>query len=245
MSHIYGQDRAIQLKINSDDIIWRQDRTGQYRYSLRLAAMTFSQYRTGQYSKRSTVMTPYQDLTGQTPYCRITNNCVICGEDRTVYILRITDDDVRNNQTVMYVDQPIQKYSFRSPAQWLLITCCSQNEKNEQIFLGQVRAANEKDRSGQLRNLKGRQYDVKGMYHRIWITRSPRLTFCRPKLLQILSPCVCCCVSWGRRNSWRGRGFQQQQWVGAADDTQGDRNWSSSGRQKDKHGLLVVIHILW
>ncbi len=28
------------------------------------------------------------------------------------------------------------------------------------------------------------------------------------------------------------------------DDTQGDRNWSSLGRQKEKHGLLVIIHIL-
>ncbi len=32
---------------------------------------------------------------------------------------------------------------------------------------------------------------------------------------------------------------------GAADDTQGDRNWSSLGRQKEKRGLLVIIHILW
>jgi hypothetical protein len=35
--------------------------------------------------------------------------------------------------------------------------------------------------------------------------------------------------------------------VGAADDTQtpGDRDWSSLERQKGKHGLLLMIHILW
>jgi hypothetical protein len=33
--------------------------------------------------------------------------------------------------------------------------------------------------------------------------------------------------------------------VGSCRDTQGDRNWSSLGRQKDKRGLLVIIHILW
>jgi hypothetical protein len=41
-----------------------------------------------------------------------------------------------------------------------------------------------------------------------------------------------------------GGGGQQQQGVGTTDNTQGDRNWSSLGRHKDKLGLSVIIHIL-
>jgi hypothetical protein len=51
-------------------------------------------------------------------------------------------------------------------------------------------------------------------------------------------------VSWGKGNSWQGRGVSSSRGVGAAEDKHGDRNWSSLGRQKDKRGLLVIIHIL-
>ncbi len=47
---------------------------------------------------------------------------------------------------------------------------------------------------------------------RVWIiTRSPRLSLCRPKLLQILSPCVLSAYSWrgGRASSSREWGSRQ------------------------------------
>jgi hypothetical protein len=68
---------------------------------------------------------------------------------------------------------------------------------------------------------------------RIWINnRSPRSIFCCPKLLQILSPCVS-----GGGETAGGRGVSA-----VAGD--GERIWSSLGRQKVKPGLLFIIHIL-
>jgi hypothetical protein len=70
----------------------------------------------------------------------------------------------------------------------------------------------------------------------------PCLTFCSPKLLQILSPVYCLlppppatvvCPG-GRGNSWKGGGggFSSSRRWGSTDDTQGERVWSSLGRQK-------------
>jgi hypothetical protein len=75
------------------------------------------------------------------------------------------------------------------------------------------------------------------------INRSSRLTFCRPKLLHILSPCVlsppppphtiadlplpASCFSSPRHSVHR------------------ERIWSSFRRQKVERGLLLLIHILW
>jgi hypothetical protein len=46
------------------------------------------------------------------------------------------------------------------------------------------------------------------------------------------------CMCGGRGNSWRAGGE-------GGDITQGERVWSSLGRQKVKPGLLLIIHILW
>jgi hypothetical protein len=52
--------------------------------------------------------------------------------------------------------------------------------------------------------------------------------------------------SLGRRNSWRAGVVNiSRGWGGGGtDSTQGDRICSSLGRQKVKHGLLLIIHIL-
>jgi hypothetical protein len=53
--------------------------------------------------------------------------------------------------------------------------------------------------------------------------QNPMLTFCRPKLLQILSPCV---PSPPPPPCWQGGGEgQQKQGVGGADNTHEERIW--------------------
>jgi hypothetical protein len=54
-----------------------------------------------------------------------------------------------------------------------------------------------------------------------------------------LSLCV-----WGEGKQLAGRGWSAAAGSGGgADSTQGDRIWSSLGRQKARCGLLLIIHI--
>jgi hypothetical protein len=78
---------------------------------------------------------------------------------------------------------------------------------------------------------------------RIWINnRSPRSTFCRWKLLHILSPCV---LSTSPHpllllTSLRSPAVVPPPHI----HVQGERIWSSFTRQKAERGLLLLIHIL-
>jgi hypothetical protein len=77
-----------------------------------------------------------------------------------------------------------------------------------------------------------------GQHQRIWINnKSPGSTFCRWKLLQYVSGGGETAGGWGVISSSRGRE--------RTDSTQGERIWSSLGRQKVERGLLLIIHILW
>jgi hypothetical protein len=66
------------------------------------------------------------------------------------------------------------------------------------------------------------------------------LTFCRPKLLQILSPCVSArgetAGGWEMVSSMQG---------GGGGSTQGERICSSLGRQKVRRAFLLIIHFLY
>ncbi len=86
---------------------------------------------------------------------------------------------------------------------------------------------------------------VTGLYNltqRIWIiNRSPRSAFCHPELLQILFPCVLSpppppCNCWT---------LPTRQLIPLPQNKHRVRIWSSFGRQKVEHGLLLSIHILW
>jgi hypothetical protein len=53
------------------------------------------------------------------------------------------------------------------------------------------------------------------------------------------------CFPSPRTHNKRGSGWvKAAAGVGEADNTERERIWSSLGRQKNKHGLLVIIHIL-
>jgi hypothetical protein len=74
------------------------------------------------------------------------------------------------------------------------------------------------------------------------LTRSSRLTFWRPKLIQILSDCLltptpAAAFPPATPHQKSGGGGQQQQEVGGTDCTQGERIWSKLGRHKVERGL--------